>query len=143
MKKPAAKDQDAMKRHVMVVDDEPSVLLTYRMILEQQGYQVTASISSKEAIAGLERGTVDLLICDLSLEQKHTGFEVIEFARQRDPEVPAILVTGYASKDVMDKAEQSGIAVLFKPIDINEFLSTISQKVRSKHESHQVKAQHE
>src|SRR5437588_3691593 len=132
---------EAAKKYVLVVDDEPSVLLTYRMILEQQGYQVTAAISSRDAIAGLEQHAMDLLICDLSLEQKHTGFEVIEFARRRDPEVPAILVTGYASKEVMDRAEQGGIAVLFKPIDINEFLSTISDKVRSRHESHQTKAQ--
>ena len=143
MKKPAAKDTENAKWHVLVVDDEPSVLLTYRLILEQQGYRVTASISSKDAIAALEQDAMDLLICDLSLEQKHTGFEVIDFARQRNPEVPAILVTGYASKEVMDKAEQDGIAVLFKPIDISEFLSTISEKVRSKHESRQAKAQHE
>jgi DNA-binding NtrC family response regulator len=121
--------------HVLVVDDEPSVLLTYRMILEQQGYKVTASISSKDAIAAMENDTMDLLICDLSLEQKHTGFEVIDFGRKRDAAVPAILVTGYASKDVMDKAEQENVTVLFKPIDINEFLSTISQKVRSRNES--------
>jgi DNA-binding NtrC family response regulator len=121
--------------HVLVVDDEPSVLLTYRMILEQQGYKVTASISSKDAITALEQDAMDLLICDLSLEQKHTGFEVIDFARQGDAGVPAILVTGYASKDVMDKAEQEHVTVLFKPIDINEFLSTISQKVRSRNES--------
>lgn len=131
------------KHHVLVVDDEPSVLLTYRMILEQQGYKVTASISSKEAIQALQAGPMDLLICDLSLEQKHTGFEVIDFARQSDADVPAILVTGYASKDVMDKAEQSGITVLFKPIDINEFLSTITQKLRSKDESQQAEARHD
>lgn len=125
---------------VLVVDDEPSVLLTYRMILEQQGYAVTASISSKEAIAAIEQNAMDLLICDLSLEQKHTGFEVIEFGRQRDAGVPAILVTGYASKEVMDKAEQNNVTVLFKPIDINEFLSTISEKVRSRNESRHQKA---
>jgi DNA-binding NtrC family response regulator len=134
---------EAAKKYVLVVDDEPSVLLTYRMILEQQGYQVTAAISSRDAIAGIEQQAMDLLICDLSLEQKHTGFEVIDFARRRDPQVPAILVTGYASKEVMDKAEQNAITVLFKPIDINEFLSTISSKVRSRHESHQTKAQSE
>jgi DNA-binding NtrC family response regulator len=138
-----AKAEAAAKKYVLVVDDEPSVLLTYRMILEQQGYHVTAAISSRDAIAGIEQQAMDLLICDLSLEQKHTGFEVIEFARRRDPQVPAILVTGYASKEVMDKAEQNAITVLFKPIDINEFLSTISSKVRSRHESHQTKAQSE
>ncbi|MBI2677193.1 MAG: response regulator [Candidatus Koribacter versatilis] len=132
--------KNAPKSRVLVVDDEPSVLLTYRMILEQQGYEVTASISSKDAIAALEAGPMDLLICDLSLEQKHTGFEVIDFGRRGDPQVPAILVTGYASKEVMDKAEQNMIAVLFKPIDIHEFLSAISEKVRSRHESHQTKA---
>jgi two-component system, NtrC family, response regulator GlrR len=138
-----AKPAPGPKNHVLVVDDEPSVLLTYRMILEQQGYAVTASISSHEAIAALEVQPMDLLICDLSLEQKHTGFEVIDFARQRDGTVPAILVTGYASKDVMEKAEQNAISVLFKPIDINEFLSTISEKVRLRNESHQAKAQHD
>ena len=61
----------------------------------------------------------------------------------RTIEMPAILVTGYASKDVMDKAEQSSITVLFKPIDINEFLSTITQKLRSKDESHQAEARHD
>lgn len=126
--------------HVLVVDDEPSVLLTYRLILEQHGYRVTASLSSKEAIAALDEHAMDLLICDLSLEHKHTGFEVIEYGRQRDAAVPAILVTGYASKDVTDKAERAGVTVLFKPIDINEFLSTISQKVRSRHESRHQKA---
>jgi len=131
---------NAQNSHVLVVDDEPSVLLTYRMILEQQGYKVTASISSKDAIAALEQDPMDLLICDLSLEQKHTGFEVIEHGRSRDATVPAILVTGYASKEVMDKAEQAGVTVLFKPIDINEFLSTISQKVRSRNESRHQKA---
>ncbi|HSE48865.1 MAG TPA: response regulator [Terriglobales bacterium] len=131
---------NAQNSHVLVVDDEPSVLLTYRMILEQQGYKVTASISCKDAIAALEQDPMDLLICDLSLEQKHTGFEVIEHGRSRDATVPAILVTGYASKEVMDKAEQAGVAVLFKPIDINEFLSTISQKVRSRNESRHQKA---
>ena len=131
---------ETQNSHVLVVDDEPSVLLTYRMILEQQGYKVTASISSKEAIAAIDENAMDLLICDLSLEQKHTGFEVIDYGRNRDASVPAILVTGYASKEVMDKAEQAGVTVLFKPIDINEFLSTISQKVRSRHESRHQKA---
>lgn len=124
------------RSRVLVVDDEPSVLLTYRMILEQQGYDVTAALTSGEALAAIGQGPHDLLLCDLSLEQKHSGFDVIDAAHRGDPTVPAVLVTGYANKEVLDKAQQRGIAVLFKPIDIQEFLSTIAEKLRVRHESH-------
>lgn len=119
---------------ILVVDDEPSVLLTYRMILEQQGYDVLTAASSVEARRMLEQEAIDLLLCDLSLEERHTGFEVIGFARMRQPGANSVLLTGYASKDISEQAEQDGVAVLFKPIDIQEFLSTISAQLRKRHE---------
>lgn len=122
------------RSRILVVDDEPSVLLTYRMILEQQGYEVLVAASSVEARKTIENENIDLLLCDLSLEERHTGFEVIEFARKRQPQTVSLLLTGYASKDVSDQAEQGGVEVLFKPIDIAEFLSTISAQLRKRHE---------
>jgi DNA-binding NtrC family response regulator len=119
---------------ILVVDDEPSVLLTYRMILEQQGYDVTAAASSEEAKRAIASQPVDLLLCDLSLEERHTGFEVIEYGREQRPGMPAVLLTGYASVDISDRAEQNGVAVMFKPIDIAEFLATICQQLGKDHE---------
>jgi CheY-like chemotaxis protein len=122
------------RSRILVVDDEPSVLLTYRLILEQQGYDVLVASSSTEARRTIEKENIDLLLCDLSLEERHTGFEVIEFARTRQPDAISVLLTGYASKDISDQAEQGGVAVLFKPIDIEEFLSTITAQLRKRHE---------
>src|SRR5579863_10361505 len=121
------------KRLILVVDDDPSVLFTYRMILEQQGYDAKAAATSREAISLLSQAEFDLLLCDLSLEEKHTGFEVFDFARSRYPGIPCVLLTGYASKEAVDRAEREGVAVLFKPIDIEEFLTTISRILRSPH----------
>lgn len=118
---------------ILVVDDEASVLVTYRMILEQQGYDATAVLSSAEALRAVTDIDFDLLMCDLSLEESHTGFEIFEAARQRNPNVPCVLLTGYASHEAVEQAERQGIAVLFKPIDIEEFLSTIATLVRSGH----------
>jgi len=119
------------KRHtVLVVDDEPAVLLTYRMILDQQDYQVLTAGSSAEAMQALGEHPVDLLLCDLSLEEQQSGFEVIDFARRQRPLVRSVLLTGYASKDVSDRAEKSGVSVLFKPTDIQEFLATIKAQLR-------------
>ena len=115
---------------VLVVDDENSVLVTYRLILEQQGYRVAACLTSREAIAAIQQQDFDAVLCDYSLEEQHTGFEVIAAARERDPEVPAALLTGYATKETADEAESKNIGIMFKPIEIEEFLSTTSKMVR-------------
>lgn len=122
------------KRHILVVDDEPNVLITYRLILQQRGYEVSAAISSEEARKALLDKEIDLLLCDLSLEKQENGFDVIDLARQKNPQMPAVLLTGYATPEANERAEASGIPVLFKPIDINELLETISALLRENYE---------
>ena len=113
------------KHTILVVEDEPAVLLTYRMLLEEQGYYVRAAGSCEDANAAISKRRFDLLLCDLSLEHNRTGFEVFACARQRDPGTPCVLLTGYADREATEKARASGIAVLFKPIEVEEFLKTI------------------
>jgi DNA-binding NtrC family response regulator len=122
------------KPHILVVDDEPNVLVTYRLILQQQGYEVSAAISSEEARNTLQRG-VDLLLCDLSLEKQQSGFDVIHFGRTLDPKLQAVLLTGYASVEANERAEQENIPVLFKPIDIQQLLQMIADLLRKNDES--------
>lgn len=122
------------KPSILVVDDEASVLFTYRMILEQQGYAATAASTCAQALGFLKDRNFDLLLCDLSLEEKHSGFEVFEYARGRKADVRCVLLTGYASTEAVDRAGREGIAVLFKPIDIEEFLGTISSLLRDGHD---------
>lgn len=125
----------ARKPHILVVDDEPNVLVTYRLILQQQGYEVNAAISSEEARGLLGKGGVDLLLCDLSLEKQQSGFDVIQFGREVDPSLSAVLLTGYASVEANDRAERENIPVLFKPIDIQQLLTVIAELLRKNNES--------
>jgi DNA-binding NtrC family response regulator len=125
----------ASKPRVLVVDDESSVLFTYKLILEQQGYAVTAAVTSEDAKSAIEKEAFDLILCDYSLEKQHTGFEVIAAARAKQPKVPSLLLTGYATLETTEQARQNQIGVLFKPIDIAEFLSTTSAFLRNEHES--------
>jgi DNA-binding NtrC family response regulator len=122
------------KWHILVVDDEPNVLITYRLILQQRGYEVSAAVSSEEARQVLAEKPIDLLLCDLSLEKQENGFDVIDFARQRNADMPAVLLTGYATPEANDHAQELGIPVLFKPIDIKELLETISALLRENYE---------
>jgi DNA-binding response OmpR family regulator len=125
------------KSHILVVDDEPNVLVTYRLILQQRGYEVSAAVSSEEARQVITDDGIDLVLCDLSLEKQENGFDVIEFARQKDSQVPAVLLTGYATPEANDRAQSLGIPVLFKPIAINELLETISALLREDYEQHE------
>jgi DNA-binding NtrC family response regulator len=125
------------KYRVLVVDDEAAVLLTYQLILERQGYEVVACGTSRQAIAALAAQNFDIVLCDYSLEEQHTGFEVISAARKRDAGVPAALLTGYATKETADEATGQGIGVMFKPIEIEEFLATTSNMLRKNNEPKQ------
>ncbi len=114
------------KKEILVVDDEPNVLATYRLILQQQGFAVNAAISSEEARRCIDKVAIDLLLCDLSLEKQESGFDVIEYLRAKHATVPAVLLTGYATQDASEWAEKRGIPVLYKPIDIQQLLETIN-----------------
>jgi DNA-binding NtrC family response regulator len=122
------------KCNILVVDDEPNVLLTYRLILQQQGYDVCAAISSDEARRAIAEQEIDLLLCDLSLEKQENGFDVIELARQKEPSIPAVLLTGYATPEATEHAQELAIPILFKPIDITELLDTISELLKENYE---------
>jgi DNA-binding NtrC family response regulator len=120
------------KARVLVVDDEPSVLSTYRMILEQSGYNAIAAATSVEALQAIRENDFDLILSDFSLEQQHTGFEVIEAARKKRQDVPCCILTGYATLETADQAEAIGVGILYKPIDIQEFLQVTSQLLGEK-----------
>src|SRR5438067_13874613 len=122
------------KAKVLVVDDERNVLLTYRMLLEQEGCAATALATAQEAIESIKKTDFDLILCDLSLEAKRTGFEVIDAARAKNPNVPCVLLTGYASHDSANHAERQGVTVLYKPIEIGQFLSTIQALLKRSHD---------
>ncbi len=119
------------KYRILVVDDEATVLMTYRLILEQQGYEAVACGTSNEAIAAITKQAFDAVLCDYSMENQHTGFEIISVARKRDANVPAALVTGYATPDTVEEASRQNIWVMFKPIEIDEFLATTAKLLRS------------
>jgi two-component system response regulator HydG len=127
----------SVKSSILVVDDERAVLTTYGLILSKKGYDVETAISSADALEALDRRDFDLLLCDYSLEQEHTGFEVIDYARKKKPGVKSAILTGYASKETAEQARQDGIEILYKPIDIEEFFTTIEKLLREDYESHQ------
>jgi DNA-binding NtrC family response regulator len=118
------------KYRLLLVDDEPSLLLTYRLLLEREGYEVVACPTSREAIAAIEKQKFHAVLCDYFLEDQHTGLEVIAAARQIDTDIPAAVLTGYATRETSEQIASQRIDVIFKPVGIPGFLAAISNMLK-------------
>ncbi len=118
-----------VRPRILVVDDDRSVLLTYSIILRQNGYDVIALGTLAEALQALDEGPYNLLICDLSVEHARGGFDVIDGARQREGSIPAILLTGFADVEVVREVRQKNVTLLVKPVGVEELLHTVAALV--------------
>ena len=104
---------------VLVVDDDAMVRQVVAGQMEERGYRVIQAGDGLEALAQLDGGAaVDLLISDFAMPGMN-GLTLIQEARRRRPELPALLLTGYADASVrlaVEDADTGGTALLRKPV---------------------------
>jgi PAS domain S-box-containing protein len=113
-------------RHILVVEDEPSVRNAMRKLLEIEGYEVTAAASAAEALDALRRDYFDLVVTDYHLESGRTGTEVINAAREiTGLSAKAILVTGDTSAAVREIQGDAMLRITSKPINSDELLAQV------------------
>jgi CheY-like chemotaxis protein len=118
-------------RLVVVVDDEPSILLAASFMLETSGCEVIGARSGKEAMASLA-GSMripDFIICDYELGDTRTGCDVIRDLREEfNCDIPALLVTGSTAGGRADKsARELGVTVLYKPLEAAALKSSLEE----------------
>ena len=107
---------------VLVVDDEASIRLLCRVNLELDGHEVLEAYSLDTARAALEEEEVDLLVLDVHLRRERSDVLVAECHARRPP-IPVVLVTG--SVDVTDSGLSDADAILPKPFELDQLLSTV------------------
>ncbi len=105
------------------------MLLTYQMILEQHGFLVVGVSTTAAALTALG-DPFDVIVCDLQLETQRSGFDIIKAARDRDPQIPAVLLTGFATAEAAEEAARKNINLVYKPVDVQEFLPMLESLVR-------------
>src|SRR5262245_48852985 len=81
------------RRRVLVVDDEPQIRRAYVRILSRAGFEVTTSATATDALVEIEAGEVDLVVTDISMPRT-SGLDLLARIRERDAELPVIIVTG-------------------------------------------------
>ncbi len=113
---------------IMVVDDDPDVREVAVSSLESRGYHMLAAENGPAALDLLARsGPVDLMIVDMAMPGMN-GVELIRRARERQGDLRAMLVTGYA--DVAAFAPAEGDLVLQKPYRLDRLAEKVVEALR-------------
>ncbi|HLY96000.1 MAG TPA: sigma-54 dependent transcriptional regulator, partial [Sideroxyarcus sp.] len=103
---------------ILIVDDDASLANTLRHFLEQEGYAVEVALSAAEALDVQQRNPgLCLVMLDLMMPLVD-GFSLMDQLRQRDPELPVLIMTGYATIETAVEAMRRGAEdYITKPLD--------------------------
>ena len=122
---------------VLIVDDEPRILLLLQSLLKSNGYEVETANEGAAAIAAVNRGGIDITVTDLRMAPMD-GMQLFHELKKLRPAMPVILLTAYASVETAIEAMKEGMFdYLTKPFKVDDILACLKraeEKVQ-KHES--------
>jgi signal transduction histidine kinase len=117
---------DLAGRSIVVVEDDPAILMALEMLLGDWGLEVHSASSVQDVptlLDGLSRAP-DLLAVDYRLPNGSSGLDVVDIVHRRWP-VPAILMTGDTAPERLTEAKRSGYRLLHKPINPDDLRRTL------------------
>lgn len=120
----------ASGKRVLVIEDDPSIVLGLRMNLEAEGYVVQVAEDGEAGLLQARRGQADLIILDIMLP-KLNGFEVLRQLRAAGVSVPTIVLSARdAELDIVMGLEFGAEDYVTKPFGIAELLARIKAVLR-------------
>ena len=103
-------------RHIIVLDDEPNIGLSLRLILEGEGYRVTICDSVARFQAERALGRADLYVLDVRLPDGN-GIDVLRSLRDNDDPTPAVMISGHGTiRDAVEATHSGAFDFLEKPL---------------------------
>ncbi len=115
---------------IIVVEDETGARATLCGILEDAGYKVIGLEGGADALETIRRIPFDAVITDIRLPDAG-GMEILEQAKEINPDAAVIMVTGYASVETaVDAVNQGAYAYFVKPVNPDEMKTTIANALK-------------
>ncbi len=117
---------------ILVIDNEPRMVDSLKALLSMEGYDVIGEQSPLRALSLMEHSKFDLIISDIRMPEID-GIEILKRAREKDPFVGVILITGYASLDSARNAVDKGAyGYLTKPLEIDELKLAVERSLEKR-----------
>lgn len=118
---------------IILVDDDEYVLDSTATLLRISGLDVTSVDSGEKALAALDKEKFDLILTDVNMPQM-SGIELLRHIRDRDEELPVILMTAYAELNVAVSAVKEGaFDFIIKPYSPAHLIHAVEKGIRFGH----------
>src|SRR5215467_6905456 len=120
------------KSAILLVDDDKAILASFRDILESRGYEVDTAQTGREAVDKSIAKVYNLAIIDMKLPDME-GTELLARFHSSHPRPKKIVVTGYPTmENAVLSVNLHADAYLVKPVQPDEFLRVVDEKIREK-----------
>jgi DNA-binding NtrC family response regulator len=134
---PLTESARPLRPTVLVVDDDPGLRESYRLILEDE-YEVVDATSGQEALDVVRASQIDVVLLDIRLPEMD-GIEVLERIKQTDEQVEVILVTAVKTvKTAVAAMKLGAFDYVTKPFDEEELLATLRRALQKRSLEHEV-----
>ena len=117
---------------VVAVDDQPAVRRVLRRLFEAMGYAVVTAGSSEETLALLSQVRPDVLVTDVVLAAGDSGSTLARLARERDPSLPIVFISGYPREELDLGGLGDGTWFVAKPFAKDSLESALRQALGSR-----------
>jgi two-component system, sensor histidine kinase len=119
------------KTHILVVDDDPAMLVAARLLLKAEGFRVSSAAGLAEAVRlAREHDDIEVIISDYHLGKGELGTQVIDAVREiRGAALSAVILSADTSRAVIDSIAKvhAGIAIASKPLKADELLGLLAR----------------
>jgi len=113
-----------MKRRILLVDDEPVILLTLKTIFEIHGFEIETATSAKQGVSQLSTNVYHLVITDMRMEHDKAGYDVIQAAKKMAYDPAIAIMTAYPLP--MSEWQPEGAeCMLIKPMNAADLVRQI------------------
>ncbi len=115
---------------VLIVEDEPSLLRLYLRVLADAGFEVEGASDGATAAARIQQKTYAAIVSDISMPGMD-GLRLLQTVRERDLDVPVILITGYpAVETAIHAVEYGALRYLVKPFEEDVLCDAVGKALR-------------
>ena len=122
-----------MKKKILFIDDDPTILLISEIMLEALGYDVITADGGVSGIELLKTNIIDLVLLDLMIPDIY-GLDVLKYIKEKEEfkNIPVIIQTGIKDSDEINKAYKLGASyVLLKPYNQKDLKDIIGILVKA------------
>jgi DNA-binding response OmpR family regulator len=118
------------KRRILLVDDELTILLTLKAVLEISGFDVETAASAREGRSKIKSHEYDMVITDMRMESESAGLEVVQAAKKA-PYHPAVAMLTAFPLPGSEWDEESADKMLVKPMNTHDLLTQLEALLAS------------